>query len=75
MGTVRYDIVHDGRGAPRPEPHFCRTFEMAADGEEVGCYGTNPNHGYTWEEVCREMAVWHRSQAEDWESGPMEPYA
>ena len=52
----RYDIVF-GDG-PAIEPHFCR--EWDGDG---GCYGTNPDHGYTWEEAVEQVAQWHEAQA------------
>lgn len=41
----RFDFVY-GEHGPRLEYHFCREWE---DGE--GCYGGNPNHGYTLEEA------------------------
>ncbi|MEM7663813.1 MAG: hypothetical protein AAF292_16340 [Pseudomonadota bacterium] len=54
----RFDIVWDEDG-PRIEPHFCREW----DDEHGGCYGTNPNHGYTREEAEREIALWKKEQA------------
>lgn len=60
----RYDVVYGGdSNAPNCyiSHHFCREWE---DGE--GCYGTNPDHGFTWEEACLEVAEWHEQQAKVW---------
>lgn len=38
-----YDVVYvSDFKRPIIQPHFCREF---------GCYGTNKNHGFTWEEA------------------------
>ncbi len=36
------------------------------NGEEHGCYGTNPHHGYTWEEAKAIIADWHDTEAKRW---------
>lgn len=53
MTENRYDVVYAGI-AITIEPHFCRDWEPNESGEFVGCYGTNPNHGYTFEEAKKE---------------------
>jgi hypothetical protein len=61
---ARYDIVHGGTfHAPtiQARPHFCRDWDDAG-----GCYGTNEDHGFTWEVAREEIAEWHRRQAEKW---------
>lgn len=57
---TRYDIQWEESG-PKPIQHFCREWD-----ERGGCYGTNPDHGYTWEEVREEIARWHADQAVYW---------
>ena len=52
-GKNRYDLVHQEYSI-RIEPHFCRKYE---------CYGTDENHGYTWEEVAKEFMAARRIQA------------
>ena len=59
MSDSKYDVVY-GKGIPQIEPHFCRYFE---DG--VGCFGTNPNHGYTFDEAKHEVVEWLYSQAKN----------
>lgn len=56
----RYDILYSGSGITI-EPHFCREWEC-----ERGCYGTNPNHGYTWEDACDQIAEDFERQAAWW---------
>jgi hypothetical protein len=56
----RYDIhYHEHHVAI--EPHFCRSWD-----DEGGCYGTNPNHGFSWQEARKADADWHRERAEWW---------
>lgn len=60
MSDNRFDIRFDS-GGPRPDYHFCR--EWDADG---GCYGTNPDHGFSWDEAKAEVIRWHKEQIEYW---------
>lgn len=64
MRKSLYDVLYGSDGL-RPwvdvEPHFCRQW----DGGE-GCYGTNPDHGFSWREACEEAAKWHEEQAAYW---------
>lgn len=56
----RYDICWRKHG-PEIEPHYCREWD-----EHGGCYGTNPQHGYTWDQACAEIAAWHLAQSNEW---------
>lgn len=53
MAEDRFDI-HWHEHGPKIDYHFCR---------EIGCYGTDPEHGYTLDEVISEIALWHENQA------------
>lgn len=57
---MTFDLEYHEHGV-RIVPHFCREWE---DGE--GCYGTNPHHGFSWEEAREELAKWHDEQAAYW---------
>ncbi len=52
MASSGYDVIYDSERCCGPylEPHFCREWE---NGE--GCYGTNPNHGFSFEDAKREI--------------------
>lgn len=63
----RFDVAHFEHHATI-EPHFCRSWEIGADGQDHGCYGTNPDHGYSFEEACDRVADWHEEQAKLWRS-------
>lgn len=41
--------------------HFCRAW----DGE-TGCYGTNPGHGYTFDEAKEQIAQHYERLAAHW---------
>jgi hypothetical protein len=56
----RYDVCYHGDRVTI-EPHFCREWD-----EDGGCYGTNPDHGYSWEEAREQIANWYESQARIW---------
>lgn len=56
----KFDI-HWHSEAPSLDYHFCREW----DGD-TGCYGTNPDHGYTFDEAKEEIAKWHSAQAVHW---------
>lgn len=61
---MTYDITY----GPGPNDvditaHFCREWEG-----DKGCYGTNPDHGFTWEEAREEVAAWFDAQAAYWRS-------
>ena len=60
---TRYDVIYNGDRVTIG-PHFCREWD-----DDGGCYGTNPNHGYTLEEACEQVAVWHEGQASAWRDG------
>jgi hypothetical protein len=58
----RFDIVWRGDDASI-DYHFCRSW----DGDR-GCYGTNPDHGFTFDEAKKQIADHYRRRAEHWES-------
>lgn len=56
----RFDIVHHSEHTTI-EPHFCRDWD-----DQGGCYGTNPDHGYSFEEACDQVADWYAQEADLW---------
>ena len=58
MDEPRFDISFGEHG-----PSFDYHFEWHG---ETSCYGTNPNHGYTFDEVKEVMAEHHESMAAYW---------
>lgn len=60
--TSGYDISYRDTGMDI-EPHFCRCWD-----EDEGCYGTNPEHGYTWAEAVQQIAWQLRERAAWWEA-------
>ena len=65
MAQERFDVCSDGNNY-WIEHHFCRNWSMDEAGNEIGCYGTNPDHGYTFEEAVREIIERYRQQIEYW---------
>jgi len=55
----KFDICYGE--APDLEYHYCR--EWDGDG---GCYGTNPDHGCTFDEGKEEIAKWYEARAAYW---------
>ena len=73
MSRSGYDIVYGGPFyAPTCHiaPHHCREWDENGN----GCYGTNPDHGYTWEQAKAELVTWHKQQAEEWETMTEDKY-
>lgn len=56
----RWDVCYSEHRC-YPEPHFCREWD-----EDGGCYGTNPDHGMTWDEARKEVADWYQRMADEW---------
>lgn len=63
--TQRFDVVYHSNHTTI-DAHFCRSWEPNETGEIVGCYGTNPSHGYSLEEACEQVAEWYAQQAALW---------
>lgn len=63
----RFDVLWKEHG-PSLDYHFCRGWDMDENGKEVGCYGTNSDHGSSFEEAKAEMAQWHEKEAARWRS-------
>jgi hypothetical protein len=62
-----YDVSYgpDGIGI---DCHFCREWTLnTATGEWDGCYGTDPNHGYSFDEARALIVLWHRGEVDKWE--------
>jgi len=57
---TRFDVAYRPEGVTI-EPHFCRSWD-----EEGGCYGTNPNHGFTAADACDEVAEHYERLAKMW---------
>lgn len=50
----RYDVIYTSKQC-YIQPHFCREWD-----EDGGCYGTNPYHGFTFEEAKREVINYYQ---------------
>lgn len=59
---IRFDVCYHSDYATI-EPHFCREWD-----ENGGCYGTNPDHGLSFDEACDEVAAWYEREAQFWRS-------
>jgi len=57
---TRFDVVYRAHDVII-EPHFCREWS-----ENGGCYGTDPDHGYSFDEACDIVAQWYEEQAKQW---------
>lgn len=60
LSKMRFDVCYHSDHATI-EPHFCREWD-----EDGGCYGTNPDHGLSFDEACDEVAAWHEREAKLW---------
>lgn len=60
MSAQRYDVIFVQHHT-YVEPHFCREWD-----ESGGCHGSNPNHGFTWEEAREEVAKFYDAEAARW---------
>lgn len=58
--SQRYDVVFYSDKATIV-PHFCRDWD--SDG---GCYGTNPDHGLSLDDACKEVADYYQRLACEW---------
>jgi len=54
-----FDSASIYRG-PYMEGHHCRIWEG-----ETGCYGTNPDHGFTFDEARAEIIEWWTNLTEE----------
>lgn len=57
---MRFDVCYGGDNCTIA-PHFCREW----DGNK-GCFGTNAEHGLSFDDACDEVAEWHEKQARLW---------
>ena len=65
MSEQKYDVIFAVEDEVRIEPHFCREWD-----EDGGCYGTNPEHGATWEQACESVVKYYESRAKHWRVTP-----
>jgi hypothetical protein len=61
MSRDRFDVDYRHYG-PFIEYHFCR--EMDESGS--GCFGTNQNHGMSFDEARAEIVKWYEEKAKYW---------
>ncbi len=54
-----FDVVYGEHGISI-DYHFCREWD-----QDGGCYGTNPNHGFSFEEAREMVASWHEERARE----------
>lgn len=66
-----FDVIYgpsDWHPTAYIERHFCRQV-----GPE-GCFGTNPNHGMSFENASEQVAKWFEEQAERWRQMSLEEW-
>ena len=61
MTKQKYDVVDYGHHLGI-ELHFCREWD-----EDGGCYGTNLDHGWTFEEAKQQVSMWYYDKHQEWE--------
>ena len=66
---MKFDIFYGNNYEVYAEPHFCREWE-----DKGGCYGTNPEHGFTWEEVCQECIDHYEMMVTIWKERKEKTY-
>lgn len=58
----RWDVVYGPKEYEcHLEPHFCREWD-----DKGGCYGTNPDHGFTWEDARAEVSKFYERLSKEW---------
>jgi hypothetical protein len=65
----RFDVIYGPDGI-RLDYHFCREW----DGEEGGCYGTNPNHGFSFDEAKEVIVSHYKNLVLGWETKTLEQW-
>lgn len=69
MKEHRFDVIYKGNDVSI-DYHFCRGW----DGDR-GCYGTNPDHGLTFDDARREVANHYRGLTASWDEITYEQWA
>lgn len=65
-GGIRYDVIYGpGEHQCAVAEHFCREWD-----DNGGCYGTNPTHGFTWEDARAEVAEFYARLSKEWAEKP-----
>lgn len=59
MSEPRFDVIYSETGISI-DYHFCREWD-----ENGGCYGTNPNHGFTFEEAKKAVVDYYQQKMEE----------
>ena len=62
MAGNKYDVHYHADSYVDVDFHFCR--EWDGDG---GCYGTNPNHGFSFEDAKRHIIQHYKKYMQYWE--------
>lgn len=72
----RFDVILTSPAKSHIEFHHCRSWDIDPDTNDwLGCYGTNPNHGSTFEEARGELVQYLERQyqiAMDYDDGNAE---
>lgn len=64
QSAARYDVIYGPSESDcRIEPHFCREWEG-----DLGCYGSNPDHGFTWEDARQHVVDFYTAMATLWQT-------
>jgi len=66
MSEHKFDVSFPA-DMPFVDYHHCREWEEDAEGNMQGCYGTNPNHGFTFEEAKEKIIEFYQKQLEYWQ--------
>lgn len=66
MSNQRYDVIYSQFGV-YIQPHFCREFSVDENGKLNGCFGMNPEHGYTFEAAKQQVIDSLLLEIEFWE--------
>ena len=65
----RFDVEYNSSGADISY-HYCREWVNG-----VGCYGTNPEHGFSFEEAKIHVSDWYSTLAEYWKNLTFEEWS
>ena len=69
MPKPRFDVIYY-LGGVHLDYHFCRNWD-----EDGGCCGTNPDHGFTFEEAKKQVVKYHEEEAESWNEKTYDDWA
>ena len=61
----RYDVSY-GKDGISLDFHFCREITYDNQGNEIGCFGVDPDHGLPFDNAKEEAAQYHEREAAYW---------